>query len=325
MNASAALVDGRSHAGAARGGRRRERQDRRLRRGHRDRAGGWARRPRARARDRAGRAAARAAAHDLGTEIALLHSALSDGERADEWRRIRSGEARVVVGTRTGRPRAARRLGRDRSSTRSTTRHTSRTARRATRRATWPSSWAAWPARRSSWAAPHPTWSSLGRARAGELRAASPRRPRWPAPAAGGGGRPSRRAGRRQPGPAVCAGWSTRSARSTRPVGDQAILVINRRGAASVVVCRDCGYVQICPECQRPLVFHAASQSLRCHHCGATAPVARRCPACDSPRIRYLGGGTERVEREVSAALPDRCASAGSIATSSSARARRRG
>jgi primosomal protein N' (replication factor Y) len=86
--------------------------------------------------------------------------------------------------------------------------------------------------------------------------------------------------------------------------GEQAILLINRRGAATVVVCRDCGYVQICPECQRPLVFHATSLSLRCHHCGATAPVARRCPACDSPRIRYLGGGTERVEREVTLRFP---------------------
>src|SRR5205085_9949216 len=80
--------------------------------------------------------------------------------------------------------------------------------------------------------------------------------------------------------------------------GEQAILVINRRGSASVVVCRDCGYVQICPECQRPLVFHANTLSLRCHHCGATAPVAQRCPACYSVRIRYLGGGMQRVERD---------------------------
>jgi primosomal protein N' (replication factor Y) len=86
--------------------------------------------------------------------------------------------------------------------------------------------------------------------------------------------------------------------------GEQAILMINRRGAASVVLCRDCGYVQICPECQRPLVFHSTSVSLRCHHCGATAPAARRCPACNSPRIRYLGGGTERVEREVALRFP---------------------
>ena len=84
-----------------------------------------------------------------------------------------------------------------------------------------------------------------------------------------------------------------------REQGDRAILVINRRGSASVVLCRDCGHVQVCPDCQRPLVFHATTMALRCHHCGATAAVARRCPACGSARIRYLGGGTERVEREV--------------------------
>jgi primosomal protein N' (replication factor Y) len=86
--------------------------------------------------------------------------------------------------------------------------------------------------------------------------------------------------------------------------GEQAILLINRRGSASVVICRDCGYVQICPECQRPLVFHASTLALRCHHCGASAPIARRCPACDSVRIRYLGGGTQRVEREVAIRFP---------------------
>jgi primosomal protein N' (replication factor Y) len=71
------------------------------------------------------------------------------------------------------------------------------------------------------------------------------------------------------------------------------------------MLCRDCGYVQICPDCQRPLVFHAAAVALRCHHCGATAPVARRCPACGSPRIRYLGGGTERVEQELGVRFPE--------------------
>jgi primosomal protein N' (replication factor Y) len=87
-------------------------------------------------------------------------------------------------------------------------------------------------------------------------------------------------------------------------VGDRAILVINRRGSASVVLCRDCGHVQACGECSRPLVFHQAGYTLRCHHCGVAAPLASRCPACGSARIRYLGGGTERVEREVRERFP---------------------
>jgi len=80
---------------------------------------------------------------------------------------------------------------------------------------------------------------------------------------------------------------------------DQAILVINRRGTASVVLCRDCGHVQACPDCGRPLVYHQAGATLRCHHCGRAWPLASRCPNCSSSRIRYLGGGTERLEREI--------------------------
>jgi primosomal protein N' (replication factor Y) (superfamily II helicase) len=80
--------------------------------------------------------------------------------------------------------------------------------------------------------------------------------------------------------------------------------VINRRGTASVVLCRDCGHVQACPDCDRPLVFHQAGGTLRCHHCGRAFPLASRCPSCASPRIKYLGGGTERVEREVRERFP---------------------
>ena len=86
--------------------------------------------------------------------------------------------------------------------------------------------------------------------------------------------------------------------------GEQAILVINRRGTASVVLCRDCGYVAACPDCTRPLVYHQAGQTLRCHHCGRAWPMPSRCPTCGSARIRYLGGGTERVEREVKDRFP---------------------
>jgi primosomal protein N' (replication factor Y) len=80
--------------------------------------------------------------------------------------------------------------------------------------------------------------------------------------------------------------------------------VINRRGTASVVLCRDCGHVQRCPECERTLVYHQAGVTLRCHHCGTATPLASRCPNCRSARIRYLGGGTQRVEEEVKAAFP---------------------
>jgi primosomal protein N' (replication factor Y) len=69
-------------------------------------------------------------------------------------------------------------------------------------------------------------------------------------------------------------------------------------------LCRDCGHVQACPDCERPLVYHQAGTTLRCHHCGRATPLASRCPVCASPRIRYLGGGTQRVEAEVREAFP---------------------
>ena len=87
--------------------------------------------------------------------------------------------------------------------------------------------------------------------------------------------------------------------------GSQALLIINRRGLASALLCRDCGAAQSCPSCERPLVLHSAGSLLRCHGCGIAAEPLTRCPSCGGARIRALGGGTERLEAEVRAALPD--------------------
>jgi primosomal protein N' (replication factor Y) len=86
--------------------------------------------------------------------------------------------------------------------------------------------------------------------------------------------------------------------------GRQAILLINRRGAATFVLCRDCGEPLRCPECLMPLVHHLATAELRCHHDGRTAVLPTRCPNCNSPRIRYFGAGTQRVEAEVRSRFP---------------------
>jgi primosomal protein N' (replication factor Y) len=84
----------------------------------------------------------------------------------------------------------------------------------------------------------------------------------------------------------------------------QAILLINRRGASTFVLCRDCGASLRCPDCDLPLVFHLSGGLLRCHHCGRTAQVPDRCPQCGSARIRYFGAGTQRVEAEVRERFP---------------------
>lgn len=88
--------------------------------------------------------------------------------------------------------------------------------------------------------------------------------------------------------------------------GQQAILFLNRRGTASYVFCRDCGYVARCPRCDTPLSFHqSAKKQLTCHHCGYKRNMLKTCPDCNSERIRHYGTGTEAVEKAVLDLYPD--------------------
>ena len=235
-------------------------------------------------------------------DMALLHGGLSEGERADEWRRIRGGEVPVVVGTRSAvlAPLA------DPGVVIVDEEHdaaykSDRTPRYQARDVALElGALAGAPVVLGS---ATPDVVTMGRAHAGEIaRLELPERPSGRLPAVEVVDlRAELAAGNRG---LLSGRLADALAALDRPAGDRAILVINRRGSATVVLCRDCGYVQVCPECQRPLVYHAVAATLRCHHCGATAPLAARCPACGSPRIRYLGGGTERLEREIRTRFP---------------------
>ena len=85
--------------------------------------------------------------------------------------------------------------------------------------------------------------------------------------------------------------------------GQQAILFLNRRGAATFVMCRDCGYVEAC-RCAVPLTFHSEGEALVCHHCNRRYPTPTVCAECKGRRIRYFGAGTERVEEAVRLEFP---------------------
>jgi primosomal protein N' (replication factor Y) len=239
---------------------------------------------------------------ELAASIALVHSGLSEGERADEWRRIRAGAADVVIGTRLAISAPIRDVGvvivdEEHDAAYKSDRSPRLQARDVAIRL------AELTGAACVLGSATPSVEAEGRARDGSYRRLTLSEPATGAPsaieivdlrrelAAGNRGLLSRRLVEALGALDILA-------------GDQAILVINRRGAASVVLCRDCGTSQACDECGRPLVFHLAGMSLRCHECGAAAPLATRCPACGSPRIRYLGGGTQRVEREVREAFP---------------------
>jgi len=84
----------------------------------------------------------------------------------------------------------------------------------------------------------------------------------------------------------------------------QCILFLNRRGLATFVLCRDCGRVRECPHCSVALVYHASLTRLQCHYCGSEEPLPRRCPECGSRYIKSFGVGTERIEQEVLKLFP---------------------
>jgi primosomal protein N' (replication factor Y) len=239
---------------------------------------------------------------DLDARVALVHSGLGEGERADEWRRIRSGAVDIVVGTRlaVGAPLA------DVGVVVVDEEHdqaykSDRTPRLQARDAAIELARLAGAAIVLGSATP--AVDSVGRARTGDYaRVVLPARPVGTAPLVEVVDlRAELAAGRR----GLLSDTLAEAISSLdTAAGEQAILVLNRRGTASVVLCRDCGHVQACPDCERPLVYHQAGTTLRCHHCGRATPLAARCPSCRSPRIRYLGGGTERVEREVRDTFP---------------------
>jgi primosomal protein N' (replication factor Y) len=237
----------------------------------------------------------------FGERVALLHSALSEGERLDEWRRVLAGDADVVVGSRSALfaplerpglivvdeeqepsykqesdPRyhavdAALALGRIAGATvilgsatpRVTTYHAARSGEIR---------YLELPERVSELPLPPTTVVDLRL----ELRAGN----------------------RTTLSRALRLGLERTIAR-----GEQAILYLNRRGFATAVLCRDCGYVVPCPACEIPFAYHADGRLL-CHRCGRSATPPERCPACGGERIRHLGVGTQRVEDDVRAAAP---------------------
>ncbi len=85
---------------------------------------------------------------------------------------------------------------------------------------------------------------------------------------------------------------------------EQSILFINRRGFSSSMLCQDCGHVEICDHCSVPMTYHRSDETLKCHLCGDEADAPIRCPSCKSPKIRWKGMGTQRIEDAVTRVLP---------------------
>ena len=240
--------------------------------------------------------------------VAVLHSKLSAGERVDEWQRIRRGEADVVVGPRSALFGPLPHPGlivvdeeHDPSYKQDVSpRYHARDAAAMLGRMTGAT---------VVFGSATPDVGTYHAAQRGRIRLLElPDRPVWEG---NGRARPmppveivdmrhELKAGNRS----IFSAQLLEALDRTLADGHQALLFLNRRGSATVVLCRDCGFVVRCPNCDIPMTYHSAASRLICHRCDRRAISPRVCPLCASPRIRYLGIGTQRVEEEVARLFP---------------------
>jgi primosomal protein N' (replication factor Y) len=244
----------------------------------------------------------RAARARFGADVSVLHSELSAGERHDEWWRIREGESRVVIGARSAvfapvpglglvvvdeehdsaykQDESPRYHGRDVAVMRARLETCPAVVGSAT-----------------------PSLESATNAKSGKYRALSlPRR-------IAAQGLPKveivdRRAVLRAGGEPIL-GPPLREALAARLArGEQSLLLLNRRGYATSLLCRECGQEAMCPNCSVSLTLHRTGRLARCHYCGHEAPTPESCPSCRGAYLRLTGFGTEKVAEAVAAALP---------------------
>ena len=250
----------------------------------------------------------------FGDDVAVLHSRLSAGERFDQWDLVRRGEARVVVGARSAlfAPLADPGLiiideehegsyKQDKSPRYHAREVAARMARERGCALVLGSA--------------TPSLESLGRCRAGSwggvtwTRVSMPERP-------GGARLPEVRVVDmaeqfRGGGRSVFSAPLADALRGVAERGEKAVLLLNRRGFANFLMCRECGCVPECPHCSCALTYHERGHYLACHTCGRTWPVraypdpSTSCPNCGSRYLGAYGVGTQRVEDELRMMLPE--------------------
>jgi primosomal protein N' (replication factor Y) len=243
-------------------------------------------------------AVARAFRRAFGDRVAIQHSGLSDGERHDQWHRIRRGDVDVVVGTRSAVFAPLRSLGlvivdeehdgsyKQEESPRYSGRDVAvMRARQAGALAVLGSA--------------TPSMESFHNARNGRYGLVSLQRRVLDRPLAD-----VRIVDMREEyaasGPDVVLSAALTDALGERlERGEQAMVLLNRRGYARALICRQCAATLECPNCSLSLTVHRAARRARCHYCNYSAPLPEKCTSCGGPYIELVGFGTERVEADV--------------------------
>jgi primosomal protein N' (replication factor Y) len=239
----------------------------------------------------------------FGDEVAIFHSSLSPGERFDEWNRLRRGEARVVIGTRSAVFAPVRDLGllvvdeehdtsyRQHESPFYHARDTAIMRGRAANAVVVLGS-------------ATPSLESYANAKSGKYTYLQlPHRV---------GGRPLavaetidlREAFAEAGKPIVIAPALLTAIEETHARGEQSIILLNRRGFSSFVLCRTCGESIHCQNCDVALTYHKADRALLCHYCNFRRPAPQVCPMCQGKYIYYVGEGTQQIEAMLCARFP---------------------
>ncbi|MCY8425701.1 primosomal protein N' [Bacillus vallismortis] len=238
----------------------------------------------------------------FGSQVAVMHSGLSTGEKYDEWRKIHRKEVRLVVGARSAIFAPFENLGmiiideEHESSYKQEEMPRYHAKEVAIKRAEHHSC----PVVLGS---ATPTLESYARAQKGvyELLSLKHRVNHQVMPEVSlVDMREELRNGNRS----MFSVELMEKLEETIAKGEQAVLFLNKRGYSSFVMCRDCGYVPQCPHCDISMTYHRYGQRLKCHYCGHEEPVPHTCPECASEHIRFFGTGTQRVEEELTKVLP---------------------
>ena len=237
----------------------------------------------------------------FGSRVAVLHSSLSTGERYDQWKRVRAGEASVVVGTRSAVFAPCKNLGlMILDEEQEHTYKSENTPRYHAREV------AIWRGARHKalvlLGSATPSVETMYRAKTGVYGLFTLK---------------GRYNGRDLPQVDVVDMKEELRAGNdgtlSEPLylgiqenlraGKQTILFLNRRGTSRMAVCVDCGYVPECPRCSFHMTYHGANGRLMCHFCGHSQPMPQRCPQCGG-HLKLIGAGTQRVEAELREKFP---------------------
>ncbi|EMF46393.1 Helicase PriA essential for oriC/DnaA-independent DNA replication [Planococcus halocryophilus Or1] len=239
----------------------------------------------------------------FGDQVAVLHSGLSAGEKYDEWRKIQRAEVKVVVGARSAIFAPFQNLGLiilDEEHE-SSYKQDDSPRYHARDMAIWRSEYHKCPVILGS---ATPSLESYARAQKGvyELLVLEKRAKNQPLPDVHiVDMREELRNGNRS----MFSVQLADAIRDRLEKKQQTVLFLNKRGYSSFVLCRDCGTVMQCPNCDISLTYHRSSEMMKCHYCGYDERVPTTCPECESEHIRFFGTGTQKVEEELAKVVPE--------------------